>query len=512
MKATREPESERRPDLSECDREPIHVPGRIQPFGVLLAKRTGSRRVSQVSMNTEALFGLAPFDVLGKSVAELFGEQTAEQVTRILANASWKDDNPVRGVVQRNGTAAPCNLIVHQYDGLDFVEVEEILPGSAPHGLQSHQVVQGALSRLQKASTISDLWNTVVMEIRRITGFDRVMVYRFDRDDHGTVIAEAKKDSLRPYLGLHYPASDIPAQARRLYRENWIRYIPDARYKPVGVIPVVDEDHSRLTDMTHCVLRAVSPVHCEYLQNMGVAASLSVSILRNERLWGLIACHHESPHSLPWEVRNACELLGQVISIRIAALEETEDNAYRSRTNAFQAKFLSELTQHSDLANALIARSTGLLGFISANGAAVCFGDRIYTVGATPDPDFIRLIVLNLLRRGTSPVFVTNCLQDRLIEGRDMTTTASGVLCFTASKVHDFHVLWFRTEQVHAVQWAGEPTKPVKVTEGDLRLSPRKSFEVWKQEVRGKSEAWTQPEIEAAAELRATIMSLLLAQ
>ena len=512
MKTEAANSSARTPDLSECAREPIHVPGRIQPFGVLLAMRMGAHRVSQVSANTESLFGLQPFDVLGKSLAELFGEQVAQSITATLANSTWTDTNPTRASIVRNGIPVSCNLVVHQYDGLDFIEVEqrhEATEGEAP---QSHQIAQSIVTRLRKANNIPDLWNIVVNEVRRVTGFDRVMVYKFDRDEHGMVIAESMRDDLQPFIGLHYPSSDIPEQARRLYRENWIRYIPEAAYKPVDVIPVVDEDHRRLTDMTHCVLRAVSPVHCEYLRNMGVAASLSVSILRNERLWGLIACHHSTPHYISPERRAACELLGQVISIRIAALEDTEDNAYRSRTNALQAKFLAELSQQSDLASALTSGTIRLREFIPSNGAAVCLKDRIVTVGSTPEPDSIRAIVRNFLLRGNSPVFATNRLQDRMIEGRELTETASGVLCFTASKVHGFHVLWFRTEQVHSVDWAGEPSKPVEMTENGVRLSPRKSFEIWKQEVRGKSEVWTQPEIEAAAELRATLMSLLLAQ
>lgn len=498
-------------DLTDCAREPIHVPGSIQPFGVLLAMRAGVQSVSQVSSNTDMVFGLPPEEIIGRQLSAAIGEANAAQIRTSLDAENWKETNPLRISTVRHGSSLEINAIVHRYDGLDFVELEPVNAEGAEAAARSYHLVQSALVRLQKSVNIPDLWNTVVAEVQRITGYDRVMVYQFDRDDHGYVIAEQKRGHQQSFLGLHYPASDIPEQARRLYRMNWVRYIPDIHYKPVDIIPVVDEDHRRLTDMTHCVLRSVSPVHCEYLHNMSVAASMSVSILRENRLWGLIACHHDTPKYLPYELRSACELLGQVLSIRIASLEETEDNAYRTRTNALQARFLAELPRHSDVASALVSHTPNLMEFIPSTGAAVCYGNEISTLGHAPDARQITTILQNTLNRITAPIFATDRLQDRMMEGRDFTDTASGVLCFTVSRTHNFHVFWFRTEQIQVVHWSGEPTKPVVIDGSAMRLSPRRSFEVWKQEVRGKSQAWLQPEIEAAAELRATLMSLLLA-
>jgi chemotaxis family two-component system sensor kinase Cph1 len=498
-------------DLTDCAREPIHVPGSIQTFGVLLAMRAGEQIVSQASSNTELVFGVPPEDLLGRKLSEAVGELTSARIAEVLAAGTWKEANALRISITRSGSALEANVIVHRYDGLDFVEIEPVSSEGAEAAKRSYNLVQGALIRLQKSVNIPDLWSTVVAEVQRITGFDRVMVYQFDRDDHGYVIAEQKREHQQSFLGLHYPASDIPDQARRLYRMNWVRYIPDIHYKPVDVVPVVDEDHHRLTDMTHCVLRSVSPVHCEYLHNMGVAASMSVSILRENRLWGLIACHNDTPRYLPYELRAACELLGHVLSIRIAALEETDDNAYRARTNALQARFLADLPRYRDAASALVSNTPNLMEFIPSTGAAVCFGGRISVLGRAPSETQIQTILHNTLSRVKAPIFVTDRLQDRMIEGRDLTDTASGVLCFTVSRVHNFHVFWFRTEQVQVVNWSGEPTKPVHFDGTELRLSPRRSFEVWKQEVRGKSQVWLQTEIEAAAELRSTLMSLLLA-
>jgi len=497
-------------DLNNCAREPIHVPGTIQPFGVMLAMPAGADRISQISNNTESMFKAGATELVGQKLSVVVGEENGSVIEQALQAGNWKEVNPLKISIGCNGTSLPVNAIVHRYDGLDFVELEPISEEGAAAAARSYQIIQSALVRLQKSLNIPDLWEAVVSEVHRITGYDRVMVYKFDRDDHGFVIAEAKREYQQPLLGLHYPASDIPDQARRLYRANWVRYIPDIHYKPVDLIPVVDEDHRRLTDMTHCVLRSVSPIHCEYLHNMGVAASMSVSILRDGRLWGLIACHNDTPRYLPYELRGACELLGQVLSIRIAALEDNEDSAYKSKTNALQAKFLAELPRFSDVPSALVSHSPNLLEFIPATGAAVCYNNRVFTLGHTPDESQIRMILRSTLSRIPAPIFVTDRLRDRVPEAGPLTETASGVLCFTASRAHDFHVFWFRTEQVCVVNWGGEPTKPVEFDGTALRLSPRRSFEVWKEEVRGKSMAWLQHEIEAAAELRATLMSLLL--
>ena len=499
-------------DLDNCAREPIHVPGYIQPFGVMLAMRAGNSVMSQVSNNTNEVLGVEPPELLGRELRTLLGDAQAAAIAAVLKAGNWKEMNPLQVSVQSGEETIEMNATIHRYDGLDFVELERITLEGAALFTRTHSLVQSALIRLQKSLNIPDLWEAVVTEVHRLTGFDRVMVYKFDRDDHGIVIAEKKQEHQHSLVGHHYPASDIPEQARRLYRTNWIRYIPDIHYRPVELIPVVDEDHQRLTDMTYSVLRSVSPIHCEYLHNMGVAASMSVSILRENRLWGLVACHHDSPKYLPYQLRSACELIGQVLSIRIAALEETEDCAYRSKTNSLQAKFLAELPKFSDVASALVSQSPNLLTFIPANGAAVCFGDRILTVGSAPSESQISMVLRSTLNRVQAPVFVTDFLQGRMLEARDFVDTASGVLCFTVSKAKNFHVLWFRTEQVQVVKWGGDPNKPVHADGTGARLSPRKSFETWKQEVHGKSEAWSQSEIEAAAELRATLMSLLLSK
>jgi light-regulated signal transduction histidine kinase (bacteriophytochrome) len=499
-------------DLADCAREPIHVPGFIQSFGVLLAMRAGTEMVTQISNNARVIFGQDAVELVGQRLHQIIGREGADEILNVLGSGNWKEANPIELTIpiDRAGKQLAVDAIVHRYDGLDFVELEIVSPEATKVAKRSYHLVQAALLRMQQALDTPSLFDAVVSEAQRLTGYDRAMLYKFDRDDHGHVIAERKQDHQGPFLGLHYPASDIPEQARRLYRVNWVRYIPDVRYQPVPLIPVVDEDHARLTDLSHSVLRSVSPVHCEYLRNMGVAASMSVSILREGRLWGLIALHNDTPRYIPYQMRAACELLGQVLSLRIAALEDTEDSAYKSKTNALQARLLAALPEYKDLAGALVATSPNLLDFIPATGAAVLFGDKIYTLGKVPDDQTIRTILRSTLGHVTAPIFVTDRLQDRMIEARSFTATASGVTAFTASRARNIHVFWFRTEQVQIVEWGGEPTKPVEINGEAARLSPRKSFDKWKQEVYGKSQPWLQTEIEAAAELRATLMSLLL--
>ena len=230
--------------------------------------------ISQISSNAAILFGEDAVQLVGQNLSKVLGTENAAEVRRVLQSGSWKEASPVRMSIDRKGEQVPVNAILHRYDDLDFVELEIVTPEGAEVASRAYHLVQASILRIQKSVNPPDLWEAAVAEAQRITGYDRVMLYKFDRDEHGSIIAERKQEHQQSFLGLHYPASDIPEQARRLYRVNWVRYIPDIHYRPVPLIPVVNEDHSRLTDLTHSVLRSVSPIHCEYLHNMGVAASM----------------------------------------------------------------------------------------------------------------------------------------------------------------------------------------------------------------------------------------------
>lgn len=493
-------------DLSNCEREPIHVPGAIQPHGVLLALQEEDLLVLQVSANCEALLGLSSDEVLGRNLSKIIGPHQAESLKQTLATHNLKTVNPTKMIVGAGPKRHTVNCILHRDKGYLFLEFEpagEII--DAP--MRAYQMLQQALQKVHAASSLPELWMVVTQEVQRILEFDRIMVYKFDRAGNGAVIEEFVTPGHETFRELHYPASDIPKQARALYALNMIRHIPDATYKPSPLIPLIFPLTQELTDLSYSQLRSVSPIHLEYLANMGVKASLSVSIMVDGLLWGLIACHNYAPKFVPYEMRTACELLGQVVSMRMAALENSGHTVAKLKTNTMTARFLSSFSAGTDLRATLVDSSPNIKDFLPCTGAAICQGDKCMILGKTPTEEQISKLTRKL-KRLTSPIFVSEHVSGVFPEAHAYKEVASGVIAVTISRDQNIYIMWFRPEQIQTVNWAGDPRKPV--ADDGMRLSPRKSFALWKQVVDSQSIAWEQTEVESALELRSTIMSAFL--
>ena len=338
------------------------------------------------------------------------------------------------------------------------------------------------------------------------------MIYRFDESGAGTVVAEALDTGLEPFLGLHYPATDIPKQAKYLYTLNYLRSIPDITYEPVGMTPQNNPLSDRPLDMSLAALRSVSPIHIEYLNNMGVAASMSISLIKDKQLWGLIACHHTAPKQVPYEKRTICEFLGQIVSLELAAKESSEDAEYKIRLKSIQSQFVSSISQAENLKLGLTQNSQHLLDLVGATGAALLFEDEITLIGKTPDSESIAELRTWLETQLIEDiVYQTTELSKVYPAAADYTEVASGILTLLTSKVGRITIIWFRAEVVQTVDWGGNPQKPVVETEdGTIRMSPRKSFARWQEIVQGKSLAWKSCELEAALELRSSIIDIVL--
>lgn len=307
-------------NLTNCDREPIHIPGSIQPHGILIALNPSDLTIIQLSNNTEALLGYQPQDLLEKNLSQLLNPQQVKTIQKCL-EADFNQVNPLKLEIQQQH----FNGIVHR--SLDKTIILELEPTDSTTELDFfsfHNLIKKPLDKIQNASNLTTLSQIIVQEIKRITGFDRVMIYRFNSEDAGKVIAEAKAAELTPYLGLYYPSSDIPKQARELYFFNLLRIIPDANYQPAQLTPLLNPITNAPLDLSLSVLRSVSPIHVEYLNNMGVTASMSISLLKDRQLWGLIACHHSTPKYISYETRTICEFLGQIMSLELTAKENVE--------------------------------------------------------------------------------------------------------------------------------------------------------------------------------------------
>jgi len=495
------------PDLSVCEREPIHIPGSIQPHGILLAVRVADRVVTYASANTAALFGLDPAAILehpfGRALPDLAAEFEAEIGTtdpeggarylRALTLTTAGGERAFDAVLSRSGAHA-------------VLELEEI-PGDAVAGLDTlYPILRRFVDELSTTSTVDDLCRVAAEDVRRLTGFDRVLVYRFDDQWNGTVIAEDRNERLPSYLDLRFPASDIPAQARELYRRNRLRIIPDANYRPV---PIESHDPAPL-DLSDSVLRSVSPVHLEYMRNMGTLASMSISILREGALWGLISCHNKDPRRVPLQVRNACDVLTRIFSLQLEARENTVLAENRIRLRSVQAHLLAHMAAEEFFIDGLVKHPAELMQLAGAAGAAIVSGEHCWRLGETPGEGEVRALFGWLSGHHEEDVFATDALSEHFPDAAAYAAKASGLLSISISKVRASYVMWFRPEVVQTVKWGGDPTKPVEEVEGVERLHPRRSFEIWKETVRGRALPWDPSEVEAVKELRNAVVGIVL--
>ncbi|WP_201981270.1 ATP-binding protein [Hymenobacter rubidus] len=485
--------------LNNCDREPIHIPGLIQPYGFLLCLDEQSRRVVQASANTPELLGLTPEELLGAGLERLLGPAHLAELEAIWP--SLTEAARLLGVRLDGVAGRPYfKLIVHRYDGLLWVEGEPVAENSV--SALNLPALNEALGRLLTAETVLDFCQVAVEQVRTITGFDRVAIYRFAPDDSGEVIAEAIRPDLPPWLGMHYPATDIPKQARAMYLKNWLRFIPDASYVPAPLVPTVRLGATRPPDMTYAVLRSVSPIHIEYLHNLGSKATMTISLIQEGRLWGMITCHHESPRLVSYELRDLCQFVGKTVSALLKNKEQHDERAYQLRITHTQLQLFDQVSTQANFLEGLYRHSPTLLDVFDCGGAAICFEGEIVTLGHTPTKPQIQEVVEWLRTHTTTEVFHTNSYAQLNPAGLQIRATASGLLAITLAQATGEYIIWFRPEVIQTVTWAGRHEKNQTTVDGQIFLSPRQSFEAWKQTVENTSAPWKPLEIEAAKAIR----------
>ncbi|MBD8574450.1 GAF domain-containing protein [Pseudomonas syringae] len=497
--------------LANCASEPIQYPGAIQPHGVLLTLSEPDLKLLQVSANIETLFGLQPAQVLGQPLACLLGQAQAASIALACATESWVDAPPLLIDVRDHAFEA----LLHRHQGVLVLELErQDLPVMPVDDKVASRHLGRILRNLQAAQSLPALYEACVQEIQRLTGYDRVLIYRFEAQGHGQVIAEASSPAMELYNGLFFPASDIPEQARELYRRNWLRIIPDADYTAVELVPSLRPDTGQPLDMSFATLRSVSPVHCEYMRNMGVRSSMSVSLLKDDRLWGLITCGHRTPLYVPHELRIACQTLGQVLSLQISAMEALEVSRQREAKLQTLARLGAAMAEAQDTVFAgLIAQPQALMELVDASGVAIIEGSTLHRHGNCPEPGQVRALHAWIMAQG-EPVFASHHLSGVYAPAVDYQKDASGVLAMSLPKPVDNGVLWFRREVKESIQWSGNPEKPLDMsdTEGTLRLRPRTSFEIWKVEVAGIATPWSHGDLFAARDLRRSALENDLAR
>lgn len=494
--------------LDTCAQEPIRFPGSVQPQGFLLAIEEPTMRVLQVSENLPEWLGIGIENILGQRLGELVGH--GEELVERLEELEEDESHPyhvadIKFLVGQH-CDQPIALMLHRHDQLLIAEFSRPNDRVVTHS-RLYPMVRSFISQLSDVETVDQVCERAARLIKRLTGFGRVKSYRFDETGNGLVNAEVLDEGYRSYHGLCFPASDIPAQARALYCTNRIRVIEDANYVPAKLVPALNPKTGQALDLSYATLRSVSPVHLQYMRNMETLASMSISIVVEGELWGLISCHHDSVHPVSFETRTSCELLGRVLSLQVETREAHARSAKMLDIRHRIVRLLSAIADRDSVLMGLRSVQNTFIDFVGASGAAVISGAGCDIYGQTPSKQQVQALAEWLANREQPDFFQTDNAGVDIADLPAIANAASGVLAVSISELHPHYLIWFKPEQAKIVRWAGRPDKTVSDTGS---LNPRQSFEQWRQVVEGFSTPWNPSEAEGVQELRLAVLGIVL--
>ncbi len=477
-------------NLVNCEHEPIHIPGSIQPHGFLIGLKVEDLIIDYCSGNCHEYIGLRYEQLLGKSFDWVFGDAATNNLITYIASLIDISTAPLQ--IMLSEKLFTCTI--QKNTGvflLEFEPVSEKKLAITDIYLQTKQFT----AYMQSASTLQMLCQAVADETRAITGYDRVMIYRFDEDYNGEVFAESKAVHIEPFLGLHYPQTDIPVQARDLYIKNLLRLIVDVNYIPVPIY-TIDDGVNKNIDLSYSTLRSVSPIHIQYLQNMGVAATLSISLIHENKLWGLIACHHYSDKYITSDTRIAAQLQGHFLTSQISVRQLAEEYEVAKKVNKSLADLLAQVFSADSIKLIQLIKQQELITLTNAAGIIIMVDDKIYSQGIVPPEEAIKKLGNWLFDHHQQTGFNTANLSVAYPDADKWCNAAAGIIYHSLASSPGNCIIWFRPEALQEVHWGGNPQNAI--IKDEKGLSPRKSFELWKEIKKCESHAWLKPELNAA--------------
>ncbi|AMR34542.1 phytochrome [Mucilaginibacter sp. PAMC 26640] len=492
-------------DSDFCGSLPLSHINIIQDYGYLLVLENDTLRIIQVSENIAELLSLDLDTIVGSLLADYtdasivselkqrFGEQIKDKIPFILQLGDQK-----------------MATLAHFRSDCLVLELEKANPENERSFTSVFDDLRYAMAAIEHAGSIEEVSEIAIAELRKINGFDGVMMYRFDSDWNGTVLAEERVEGLESYLGHTFPASDVPKQARQLYLQNPYRLIPNRNFKPVRLYPVINPQTKTFTDLADCNLRGVAAVHLEYLKNMNVQASMSIRVIYHDQLWGLIACHHLTPRYLSLELCGVCELLSLLISNKVTAILYKQSFEEESRLQQIQTALASAVYAENDLVAGLMnAEKTNLLQLFNANAAVAVVDGQQHIIGDAPDESFIENMVLWLQNKQTDRVFATDQLPELFEDALPYAESASGVLVIPVDAETGDFIICFRPEVVQTIKWGGDPNAAINFEPDGKNYHPRNSFKIWQQTVHHTAISWTEQQLRAAENLRSFIYEFI---
>lgn len=489
-------------DSDFCGSLPLHQINLIQPYGYLLVLGREDLRIIQASENVNELFGLNANQFVGTFFRDYIRKEEADSLYSTF-QTGITEKVPLSLTLKTEGGTARFIAIAHVKSEYLILEIEKA--GEENSFLDVFQELKYVMAEINRSETVSEASAVVVHQLKKLSGFDKILMYRFDDDWNGTVIAEVKEDEMDPYLGLKFPASDIPRQARQLYLKNPYRLIPSGDYTPVRLYPIINPVSHTFIDLSDCNLRAVAGVHLEYMRNMKISASMSIRIIRNDKLWGLISCHHRKPKYLNYEMCSVFELLSSVISSKISSIENREYFQFINSLQEKKARLISNTYSCLDLHNGLLMQDINVADLFNAGGAAMVYKGRMICIGSVPGEEDLNNLIYWLQSKEGDRIYSTRNLAGEYEQAANFKENASGIISIPIDAGNGDYLIVFRPEVIKTVNWGGNPEEAINFEADKQKYHPRNSFASWQEIVMQSSLSWRAEELELAESLRSFI-------
>ena len=486
-------------DSEFCGSLPIHFINSIQDYGYIIVLEASNYHVIQASENAEEFSGVPVQELVGIDFNTLISDDTASSLQTIVKKAL---SNKVPFNIRLKQRTTNFNALVHIDKEYVILEIEEAGEERARSFIDVFQEVKQVSAAIEHADTVQKVCEVAVHELRKLSGFDGVLMYKFDENWNGTVIAEEKDERLEPYIGQTFPASDVPKQARNLYLKNPYRLIPNRNYKASPLYPVINPITNSFTDLSSCNLRGVAGVHLEYMKNMGIKASMSIRVIKDEQLWGLISCHHIEENYLNYEICSAFEWLSAVISSRISFILSKEEYDLSTDLQHVRTKIVDRIYADDDITSGLLSEGEDVLSLFEATGVAIILKGKIETKGVVPEKNELDNLMLWLEGKNINKVFSTNHLSGIYDDALEYAAIGSGILVIPIDSDKGDYIVCFRPEMVETINWGGNPNEAINFEKDGKSYHPRNSFTLWKEQVTHHSLPWKDEEIYVAESLR----------
>ncbi|MET0242896.1 MAG: GAF domain-containing protein [Flavitalea sp.] len=482
-------------DSEFCGNLPIHLINVVMPYGALIVFDKHTLKVLQASANIERATETEVHDLIGLPLLEFLSKESIELIEKKI-DGNVSDRTPFRISVDVTDYLA----ILHIKDTYCLLEVNYDSEEEARSNtyVDVYQELKSAISSIESCNGTIEAAKITARVLKTASGFDKVMIYQFDSEWNGHVLAEEGEPDMESYLGFTFPASDIPKQARDLYLKNSYRFIPDRNYTPIKIYPVLNPDSQSFIDLSDCNVRGVSAVHIEYLKNMNVVASMSTRIIKDNKLWGLIACHHKTAKNMSYKMCSVFELMSNIISAKISSLSNTESLTLNGKLKEDYSRLIRDIYKSQELPNALLESDSNVLKLFNAEGAVCVYNSKIHRKGEVPQPHELDELLLWISAKEMSKVYVTNNLGGHIDAANSYKELASGLLVIPLDKDSKNFLLLFRPEVIQITDWGGDPSTRMSFEEDMKTYHPRFSFKLWREHVTGVSLPWKNEEIETA--------------